>query len=422
GIVVTSHNADLICSADFDELGFKPPESSGEFLPWGFIGNIGLNAAEQLYVALEDGTGTVSVVTNPDPNAVTATDWQEWNIELTEFANLDFNDVRKVYIGLGDRGTPTEGGSGIVYIDDLRACPPRCVPSLAKPYADIAGPDGVGDGYYDCVVGEEDMAVLIGDWLLRDELITTQAPSDTNLIARYTFDTDYTDSVGGFNLDPNGTVQIVSDAVRGNVLDLSGAGYLQSDHNAVDLGIDGNTPRTFSCWAYTRQFTETGLYEVGQHVDGQDWSLRTTGNTNEWRAQHWGYPTYDFDFSYPSENVWVHFTHVYDGNEVKVYANGVLVGSADVNLNTAGSPKNLSVGKWSDYAPLNGMIDDLRIYDYGLSQAEAAHLATDGAPSLHIPIDSPAELYQSEAPGSQWINFRDYSIIAGSWLEKVLWP
>jgi hypothetical protein len=288
---------------------------------------------------------------------------------------------------------------------------------LIKPLYDIAEP-------YDCIVDEKDLVLVGIDWLERDELITTQAPSDTNLIARYTFDTDYTDSVGGFNLDPNGTVQIVYDAVRAsNVLNLTGAGYLQSDHNAIDLGIDGNTPRTFACWAYTRQFTETGLYELGQHVDAQDWSLRTLASTvDNWRAQHWGYPTYDFDFVYPTENVWVQFTHVYDGNEIKVYANGSLMGSADVNLNTAGSPKNFSVGKWSNYAPLDGMIDDLRIYNYGLSRAEDAYLAADGAGSLHVPILSVADVYQGEAPGNQWINFKDYSLIASKYLEEILWP
>jgi hypothetical protein len=409
GFAVTSHDAAELCTADVNNFVADPPDV-GNWV-WG---NIGLNVAEKLYVALEDTDGDIAVVEHDDVNAATLASWQEWNIDMTEFTGVDLNAVKKVRIGLGDRVTQPAGGSGAIYIDDVRACPPRCVPLLKKPLYDIAEP-------YDCIVDEKDLRVLAGVWLDRDELITTQAPSDSNLIARYTFDTDYTDSVGGFNLDPNGTVQIVTDPVRGNVLNLTGAGYLQSDHNAVDLGIDGNTPRTFSCWAYTRQFTGGGLYEIGIHQNARDWSLRTTGNTNEWRAQHWGYPTYDFDFSYTSENVWVQFTHVYDGNEIKVYANGSLTGSLDVNLNTAGSPKNLHIGNWNN-GLYNGMIDDLRIYNYGLSQAEAAYLAAGGAGSLHLPIQSPADVYQGEAQGSQWINLKDYSLITGSWLEELLWP
>jgi hypothetical protein len=41
---------------------------------------------------------------------------------------------------------------------------------------------------------------------------------------------------------------------------------------------------------------------------------------------------------------------------------------------------------------------------------------------LHIPIPSDADLYKSEAPGSQWINFRDYALLADKFLEEILWP
>jgi len=289
GTVVTSHNAAELCTADFNDMTITPnPDPEGQpGLPW-YRGNIGTNDAEQLYVALEDTLDNVAVVYYDDPNAVTLTSWQEWNIDLADFTGVNLDGVKKVYIGLGDRDNPVEaGGSGTIYVDDIRACPPRCIPEYVKPLYDIAQP-------YDCVVDERDLALVGVDWLLRDELITTVPPSDGNLIAHYTFDTDYTDSVGGFDLDPNGTVQIVTDPVRGGVLNLDGTGYLQSDYNAVDLGIDGNTPRSFACWAYTRQFTETGLYDLGQQENGQDWSLRTQGSTvNNWRAQHWGYPTYD---------------------------------------------------------------------------------------------------------------------------------
>jgi hypothetical protein len=70
----------------------------------------------------------------------------------------------------------------------------------------------------------------------------------------------------------------------------------------------------------------------------------------------------------------------------------------------------------------NGRIDDVRIYNYGLSQAEVAYIVSGGAGSLHLPIQSIAEVYQGEAPGSQWINFNDYALIADKYLEQVLWP
>ncbi|MHC4642330.1 MAG: hypothetical protein ACYS32_11850, partial [Planctomycetota bacterium] len=69
-----------------------------------------------------------------------------------------------------------------------------------------------------------------------------------------------------------------------------------------------------------------------------------------------------------------------------------------------------------------GLVDEFRIYGYALSDEEIAYLATDGAASLHIPIPSDADLYKGEAPGNQWINLKDYSVLAEQYLDEVLWP
>ncbi|HUS73766.1 MAG TPA: LamG domain-containing protein, partial [Sedimentisphaerales bacterium] len=447
GLVVTSHNADLICSADFDELAFKPPESSGEFLPWGFIGNIGLNAAEQLYVALEDGTGTVSVVNNPDPNAATATDWQEWNIALTEFANVDFNDVRKVYIGLGDRDTPTEGGKGIVYFDDFRTCPPRCVPLIAKPYADIAGPGGVGDGYYDCVVDEEDMAVLLLDWLLPDEYITAVAPSEPNLLLHWAFN----EGSGTTAIDSAGVVNgVISGATYSSpgpdgsayCLDFDGGGdYVYVvDGNDVNDVLDGLGGLTVSMWIKSDVTGTDKGFISGEVPHGSDETVTmrydvagaSYGGENVIKM---GLITTGGDLQLESsENVqttnWQHLVMTWSsGQEIRLYIDGLEdtpTGRDDGVVGTLTDVEALIVGKGGKdveaYQGWDGLIDDLRIYDYPLSKEEVAYLATNGGAGIHLPIDSPANLSNTEAPGSQWINFRDYSIIAGSWLEKVIWP
>jgi len=143
GSAVSSGNANQICAADFNDLLISP-------LPPNWIfGNIGTNDPEQLYVALSDGTNT-AVVEHNDVNAATLTTWQEWNIDLAEFTTVNLNAVKKVYIGFGDRAAPVYGGSGAIYVDDIRACPPRCIPTLAKPLYDIAQP-------YDCIVDEKEL-------------------------------------------------------------------------------------------------------------------------------------------------------------------------------------------------------------------------------------------------------------------------
>jgi hypothetical protein len=141
GVAVTSHDAAQLCTADFNNWDAYPWPST-----WVW-GNVGLNDPEQLYVALEDTVGNISVVEHNDVNAATLTSWQEWNIELADFTTVNLNAVKKVRIGLGDRDIQPGGGTGALYIDDIRACPPRCVPAYVKPLYDIAQP-------YDCIVDE----------------------------------------------------------------------------------------------------------------------------------------------------------------------------------------------------------------------------------------------------------------------------
>ncbi|MDH4241572.1 MAG: LamG domain-containing protein, partial [Phycisphaerae bacterium] len=404
GSAVSSHNANQICAADLNDLLISP-------LPPNWIfGNIGTNDPEQLYIALSDGVNT-SVVEHNDVNAATLTSWQEWNIALSEFPTVNPDGIKKVYIGLGDRSAPVQGGSGAIYVDDIRACPPRCVPALAKPLYDIAQP-------YDCIVNERDLALVGVDWLLRDEVITTQIPG-VGPIAQYLFEGNYLDSAGTNHGDPCGSPVIVVDPARGNVVDLDGSSWVSTDANAIDLGIDGNTPKTVTAWAYTRSFNNGGIFDMGNYVAGQNFCLRTLTTDNLWRTQLWGGA--DMDFTYDSLDKWVHFALVDEGSQTTVYADGVIVAQGARNLATAGTVP-FRIGQYNVANYFNGRSDYVRIYNYGLSQAEVAYIVTDGAGTLHLPIVSVADVYQGETPGNQWINFKDYALIADKYLEEILWP
>ncbi len=77
------------------------------------------NAAEPLYVALNGS----AVVANEDLNAALVTDWTQWDIPLQAFADQGVNlaNVSSISIGLGNKANPAAGGgSGVVYIDDIR--------------------------------------------------------------------------------------------------------------------------------------------------------------------------------------------------------------------------------------------------------------------------------------------------------------
>ncbi len=80
------------------------------------------NTPEDLYVRIEDSNGAHATVVHPDAEAVLATEWQKWHIALADVraAGVDVATVQKMVIGVGDRENPQPGGTGRIYIDDIR--------------------------------------------------------------------------------------------------------------------------------------------------------------------------------------------------------------------------------------------------------------------------------------------------------------
>jgi hypothetical protein len=77
------------------------------------------NSPERLYVAVEDTTGKVAVVTHPDENLVTQPGWNEWLIPYSDLDGVNLSRVAVMYIGVGDRDNPTAGGTGLIFVDDI---------------------------------------------------------------------------------------------------------------------------------------------------------------------------------------------------------------------------------------------------------------------------------------------------------------
>jgi len=84
-----------------------------------------------MYVAISNIAGEPAVVYNEDPNAATMDAWTEWRIPLQAFADqgIDLTDVDRIAIGFGNKGNiTTPGGSGKMFIDDIRLYHPRPEP------------------------------------------------------------------------------------------------------------------------------------------------------------------------------------------------------------------------------------------------------------------------------------------------------
>jgi hypothetical protein len=77
------------------------------------------NSPQTLYVVLEDNTGHAATVRHEEPEALLATEWQQWVIPYGDLAGVNLSRVATMYIGIGNRTNPTAGGTGVVYVDDV---------------------------------------------------------------------------------------------------------------------------------------------------------------------------------------------------------------------------------------------------------------------------------------------------------------
>jgi len=96
-------------------------EGVGQLSLW-FRGR-SVNTAEPLYVAVANSTGAPAVIVNDNAQAAQVGSWTEWSIPLQSFADqgIDLIDVDTFALGLGTKaGMPAPGGSGTMYIDDIR--------------------------------------------------------------------------------------------------------------------------------------------------------------------------------------------------------------------------------------------------------------------------------------------------------------
>jgi hypothetical protein len=89
-----------------------------------FVRGTATNGAGSLYVAIEDSTGKRFAVTQPDTTLMTRTTWTEWRVPLDRFTGVNPARIKKFYLGVGDRASPKAGGTGRLYVDDIRVVRP----------------------------------------------------------------------------------------------------------------------------------------------------------------------------------------------------------------------------------------------------------------------------------------------------------
>ena len=373
------------------------------------------NAPEGLYVVLEDSAAQSKAVKHPDPDAVLSSTYQEWNIDLAEFAPVNLTAVKKLYIGLGDRDLPTPGGTGSLYVDDVRLYRPRCIPSLAKP---------AGSFNDDCVVDYLDLDIMTNNWLAVTYNVTPDSSNlNVGLIGQYRLNGNLNDSVGGNHGSKMGVGAAVytTDSMQG-----TDAIVLDGIDDYVDFGSPSSWPsgysaRSMSAWAKTDSVA-AGWRWIAAYGTGSTSQAMFVG-INGPNLYGGGYGDDVFEDDFWEVDVWHHICLTYDGTAARMYADGNLVASEakswDLALDRAhiGRQVNDAAEYW------DGLVDDVRIYDRVLSQGEAASLAGKTAPFtqplylLLTPPEPNINLYDDDT-----IDLKDYALLADTFLDEELWP
>jgi len=142
----------------------------------------------------------------------------------------------------------------------------------------------------------------------------------------------------------------------------------------------GASPKSVSVWFKTDFASAPDPEDViilcGSEASGQAFLI--SHYSDGIRYNTWGGGSYDNSFSFAGKyQQWHQATFVYDGTTKLMYLDGALLGTQVVSINTgAGS---CYLGQRSDNNNyFDGVIDELRIYNYTLSPAEVKDLYAEG--------------------------------------------
>jgi hypothetical protein len=290
-----------------------------------------------------------------------------------------------------------------------------------------------------CIVDYPDIEIMAGDWLVEDQTIATTDPGAAGLVGHWKLDdasgTTAVDSSANAN---NGTLKAGPQWVAGydgGALEFDGG----NDYVELPIGsvISSLTNSTFATWV---NFSNTGgawqrIFDFGNDTTAYMFLTPRLGMTGPMRfgitIGGGGSPEQMATAPATLPGGWRHVAVAIDADAgtITLYLDAAVVAQ---NTEATLSPVDLGVttSNWlgrSQYAVdafYSGLIDDFRIYNRALTQAEIAHLAdrSPGDGQFHIPAPSPAELYQAEPEGSRAVNFMDFAVLADSWLDVELWP
>jgi hypothetical protein len=276
--------------------------------------------AGQLYLKINN----TKVMYQGLQDALQRSQWLPWNIDLAA-TGADLTNVRSLSVGI-------EGaGSGMIFVDAI-----RLYPQLPETFEPIV-PDN----------------------------------SDAGLVAHYEFEGNANDSQGNYPGTALGDPTYTA-GKQGQALSLDNV----DDHivNTIDPEVVWSA-YSVSLWVKTDLFNQD-IYSslFNNNSSTSDFQIEVNGSDNYlYRGAATG-------ILGPVSSDWVHLAVSCDGTQTQLYYNGLGVGTAN-SADTRFGQIAIGINRGMSNR-FGGTIDDVRVYDRSLSDAEVAGLAgiTDAVP------------------------------------------
>ena len=221
----------------------------------------------------------------------------------------------------------------------------------------------------------------------RRRYITVTRRDRSGLVGHWTMDGDLTDASSAAH-PTTGVGSPTFDTGRiGQALVLNGTDQYATTPDTGDLDITGNI--TVAAWIKPESAGTEGIVKKGVTggTAGYELSLGSSGKVFVRFNGQAAYRT-DSATSYPTDgSTWVHVAGTYDGTTVRLYYNGVSENPKAASFSLLANDYPLSIGVNGNLTQyfFEGAIDDVRVYNRALSEAEIAALAA-AAPANHAPV------------------------------------
>ncbi|MBN1509405.1 MAG: discoidin domain-containing protein [Sedimentisphaerales bacterium] len=336
GLVVTSHATGVGCTGQFSNVSIPGVSGAWQSAEVG-IDHL-LNDRANLYVSVLDAAGHTATVTHSDPDAVLQDTWQRWDIPLADLQSAGANvaAVKKMCIGVGNRQSPSAGGAGSIFIDDV---------GVGRP--------GLAD------------------------------PGKGGLVASYAFENNLDDGSGN---DHAGTAvgdpkYVQGPAGYGTALEFDGTGA-----QYVTMGTfnpsQATGQLTVSLWGkwngLNGQFQGLIAKRDSYLANDMMWHFETQQDTGVIRLGREG--TAQVSSEAMTVGQWEHWAFTFNGSQAIIYRNAQPIASGAFSFGTdvdaglyVGATSLTDTGAASN--PFNGALDEIRLYNRALSPFEIRYLA-----------------------------------------------